>query len=246
MGEGDKMRRLREKPTRREMSRDRRLLLLGIVGVIALLAVFVVLTITRERIAYEEAHDMVSEIAATKGAMWDFLTNEPKSLDFTEEEKKRVDEFEATLTKTKNYIESLSASSAMKNADVAGAYENVKTEYSKIQQLATVWGDVKLLLDLTDENLVKLKESSSERLRTLGEELSEYRAEMTNYHQKYDGKAKTDALIEEYGKMYNIGSELEKEYAKIELSDILGMSSDDILHFYATIEELNNKISEKI
>lgn len=246
MGEGDKMRRLREKPTRREMSRDRRLLLLGIVGVIALSVVFVVLTITRERIAYEEAHDMVSEIAATKGAMWDFLTNEPKSLDFTEEEKKRVNEFEATLTKTKNYIESLSASSAMKNADVAGAYENVKAEYSKVQQLEAVWGDVKLLLDLTDENLVKLKESSSERLRTLGEELSEYRAEMANYHQKYDGKAKTDALIEEYGKMYNIGSELEKEYAEIELSDILGMSSDDILHFYATIEELNNKISEKI
>jgi hypothetical protein len=243
---GEAMKRMKEEKPRREMARNRRMLILGVIGVVALLAVFIVLSITRQRIAYAEAHDMVSEIAATKGAMWDFLNNAPESLDFTDDEQKRVDEFEATLTKTENYIESLSASSAMKNAEVAQAYEGVKAEYPKIQQLAKVWGDVKLLLDLTDENIAKLKESSSERLKVLGEELSEYRAEMANFHEKYDGRAKTEGLIEEYGKMYNIGAELEKEYAEISLSDILGMSSDDILRFYATIEELNNKLSEKI
>ena len=240
------MRRLKEDKPRREMARDRKITIIAIIGVIVMLVVFVVLAVTRERIAYTEAHDMVSGIASTRGAVEEFLDKEPKSLELTEAEQKRIDEFEAALTKTKDYIESLSASNVMKNTEIADAYEKVKVEYSKIEKLASIWSDVKLLLDLTDENIVKLKDSESKKLQVLGEELSEYRAEMANYHQIHDNSAKKDGLIEDYGKMHNIGAELEKEYAEIKLDDILGMSRDDILQFYATIEELNNKLSEKV
>lgn len=243
---GEAMRRLKEDKPRREMARDRKITIIAIIGVVVMLVVFVVLAVTRERIAYTEAHDMVSGIASTRGAVEKFLDKEPKSLEFTEAEQKRMDEFEAALTKTKDYIESLSASNVMKNAEISEAYEKVKAEYPKIEKMAAIWNDVKLLLDLTDENIAKLKDSESEKLAVLGEELSEYRAEMTNYHQIHDNGAKKDRLIEDYGKMHNIGAEFEKEYAEIKLDDILGMSRDDILQFYATIEELNNKLSEKV
>lgn len=240
------MRRAKEQKVRREMTRDKKLFILGIVGVVALLGVFVTLALTRERIAYAEAHDMVSAIAGTKSTIEDFLDNKPESLDFNEADKKKIDEFEAVTEKCRNYIESLSASNVLKDEVIAQAYESVKTEYSKIEKLDTIWGDVKLLLDLTDENIEKLKASSSEYLKVLGEELSEYRAEMANYHELHDNGAKKEGLIEDYGKMHNIGAELEEKYAEINLDDILGMSRDDILVFYAKIEELNNKLSEKI
>ena len=240
------MKRMKEAKPRHEMARDRKITIIAVIGVVVMLAVFVVLAVTRERIAYTEAHDMVSGIASTRGAVEEFLDKEPESLDFSETEQKRVDEFEAAMTKTKDYIESLSASNVMKDAEIAAAYDKVKAEYPKIEKLAAIWGDVKSLLDLTDENIAKLKDSESEKLRVLGEELSEYRAEMANYHKAHDNGAKKDGIIEDYGKMHNIGADLEKKYAEMKLDDILGMSRDDILQFYATIEELNNKLSEKV
>ncbi len=240
------MRRVKEKQPRREMSRDKRIFTVVLIGVVVMLAVFVVLAITRERIAYTEAYDMVSEIAGTRGSVEEFLDKTPESLDFNDDEKKRVSDFEGTLEKTNSYIESLSASNVMKDKEIASAYETVKTEYAKIEKLSAIWKDIKLLLDLTDENIAKLKESSSEKLRVLGEELSEYRAEIANYHKNHDGKAKKDGLTDDFNKMYLIGHDLEEKYSKIKLDDILGMSRDDILNFYAKIEELNSKLSEKV
>ncbi len=42
------------------------------------------------------------------------------------------------------------------------------------------------------------------------------------------------------------GDELKKKYAEIKMDDVLGMSRDDILRFYGTIEELDNYLAEKI
>ena len=109
------MRRAKEQKVRREMTRDKKLFILGIVGVVALLGVFVTLALTRERIAYAEAHDMVSAIAGTKSTIEDFLDSKPESLDFNEADQKKIDEFEAATEKCRNYIESLSASNVLKD-----------------------------------------------------------------------------------------------------------------------------------
>ena len=70
---------------------------------------------------------------------------------------------------------------------------------------------------------------------------------MAEFHEKYKTNAKkSDAAIEEYGQLMVEGDELTSEFEKVELADVLGMSRDDILGFYATIEELNNKLSEKL
>jgi hypothetical protein len=174
------------------------------------------------------------------------FTAEIKSLDYSDEEKAIVDEFEKALEKCKNYITSLEASNVLKDEAVAEKFANVKAKYASIEKIGDIWNDVKLLKDLTDDNLATLKKSKSEFLQVLAEELSEYRAEVANFKRKYSEDAKKDsAVIEAYGRMQLIGDNLNKKYEKVKLDDVLGMSSDDILGFYATIEELNNLLSAK-
>ena len=86
----------------------------------------------------------------------------------------------------------------------------------------------------------------NQTLKTLAEELSEYRAEVANFKKQYETNAKKDsAVIEACGKMQLIGDELNKKYENMSLETIIGMSRDDILGFYETIEELNNILTAR-
>jgi hypothetical protein len=134
----------------------------------------------------------------------------------------------------------------LKDAEVAEKFNTVKEKYALVEKLSNSWNDTKLLFDLTDENLARLKKSESEALKVLAEELSEYRAEVANFKKQYAANAKKDsAVIEAYGKMQLIGEDLNKKYADVKLETIIGMSRDDILGFYETIEELNNILTAR-
>jgi hypothetical protein len=61
-----------------------------------------------------------------------------------------------------------------------------------------------------------------------------------------DNKEKSNELIEAYGKIQVRGDELNKKYNALTLDDLLGMSRDDILSFYAKIEELKSILAKKI
>ena len=240
------MRRVNEERVRRPMSTGKKIVLAVILGVLALVGVFSVLAITHERINYAEARETVSGIASTKDSIEKLFDAKLESLDFSEEEKAVMDEFETALAKCKDYKTSLEASNVLKDEEVAKKYDEVKEKYALIEKLAQSWNDVKLLFDLTDNNLAALKKSSNQTLKTLAEEVSEYRAEVANFKKQYEASAKKDSsVIEAYGKMQLIGEDLNKKYANISLETIIGMSRDDILGFYETIEELNNILTAR-
>lgn len=241
------MQRVREKKQRAEWSRGRKFIVAIIVGAIALLAVFLVLAITHVKLNYAEAREYTSGISATHETMKKFFDMKLESLELSDDEKKEIEEFESALVKCGDYMDSLGASNTLNDEVVREKYDAIKSEYGKIEKIASIWSDVKKLMDLTDDNLAELKKSKSEKMRELAEELSEYRQEIANYQAQYKNKkGEKDGLILAYGKMLSIGDDLNKKYEKMSLDDILGMSSDDISRFYATIEELNKILSEKV
>ena len=241
------MKHLSEEKPRKRMSRKKKIVIAVIAGVVVCLGVLATLILTREGLAYNEAYDMTVEIAGTKAAVEGFLDSKPEDLEFDEKEQAQITDFEEALNKCANYLESFSALNVMKDEKIAEVYNRAKTESGKLEKLKTIWGDVKLLLEINDENLEKLKSSSSKKLAELATKLSEYRAKLAEFHAKYEMNAKkSDAAIEEYGQLMVEGDELSAAFEKVELKDILGMSRDDIMGFYETIEELNNKLSEKL
>ena len=240
------MRRLGEERVRRPMSTGKKVVLVLVLGVLALVGVFGALALTHERINYAEARETVSGIASTKESIEKLFDAKLESLDLSDEDKVVMNEFETALAKCKDYKTSLEASNVLKDEEVAKKYDEVKEKYVRIEKLSQSWNDTKLLFDLTDENLAALKKSSNQTLKTLAEELSEDRAEVANFKKQYETNAKKDsAVIEAYGKMQLIGDELNKKYENMSLETIIGMSRDDILGFYETIEELNNILTAR-
>lgn len=240
------MRRPGEERVRRPMSTGKKVVLVLVLGVLALIGVFGALALTHERINYAEARETVSGIASTKGSIEKLFDAKLESLDLSDEDKAVMNEFETALAKCKDYKTSLEASNVLKDEEIAKKYDEVKEKYARIEKLSQSWNDAKLLFDLTDENLATLKKSSNQTLKTLAEELSEYRAEVANFKKQYETNAKKDsAVIEAYGKMQLIGDDLNKKYENMSLETIIGMSRDDILGFYETIEELNNILTAR-
>jgi hypothetical protein len=85
-------------------------------------------------------------------------------------------------------------------------------------------------------------------LKNISKDLEDYRKKVKDFKEKYanlKGVDKTQ-LDNDYAAITNAGQELTKKYAEIKTDDVYKMSRDDILSFYATIEELNKYLSEKI
>ena len=242
------MRHAQVKRTRRAWSTNKKVILAVALGVLALVGVFGVLSLTRERLNYAEAHEYATGMLATKGEFEGIFDAKVASLELSENEKKVMTDFETAAEKCKNYMTSLGASNVLKDEKVAEKYEAVRSSYGSIEKTAAIWADVKLLMDLTDENIEKLSQSQSAALKALSEELKGYRAEVKEFKKKYGdvkGQASNE-MIEAYGKVQLIGDDLNKKYEKVSLEEIVGMSRDDILRFYATIEELDKILSEKM
>ena len=231
------MRRQKEKREKKPVSVKKIVILAVVLGAVALVSVFGVLALTRERINYNEARDDVSAIASTKESVEKFLDTKPTSLEFSDADKAVINEFESAITKSRNYITSFEALNVSKDKEVAEKFNEAKGEFGKLETLYKIWGDVKLLLDPTDENLATLKNSSSQGLRTLAEELGEYRAELANFKKQYTADG--------YSKLEKIGEDLNKKYENVTLDEIAGMSRYDILGFYAKIEELNSLLATR-
>ena len=235
-----------EQKVKKTMSGGKRAFVVAIIGIASVLIVFGFLALTKEKLNYSESKETAAEILKTKETVKKFLDADPGN-ELTEKDEKLIEEFDSAMEKCKDYMDSLAASNTMKDSVVKEKYEIVRKKYANIEKMAKIWNDVNSLQDLTDDKIKSLKKSSSEKLRELAEELSEYRAEVKNYKEKYEkGGTASSALIEQYGKIQIIGDELNEKYSSLKLTDILGMSSDDILSFYATIEELNNYLSEKV
>ena len=232
--------------TKREMSLGKKVLLVAIFGILALVGVFSVLALTHERINYDEARENVAEIVKTKEPIEKFFDAKIDKLEVNDEVKAQISEFEGAIEKSKNYITSLEASNVLKDEAVNEKFKAVREKYTTIEKLSKTWEEVKLLFDLTDENLATLKKSENEYLKTLAEELSEYRLEVANFKKQYEASTTKDSgVIESYGKMQLIGEGLNKKYEEATLEDVLGMSRDDISGFYATIEELNKVLTAR-
>lgn len=247
MGKGVVMQRIKTEKKRRETSKGKKIFACIICGVIALSIVFCFFAFRHERLNYVEARDITAEIIRTKSSIEKIFDTAPSSLDLSDDEQKVMQDFETVVDKYKNYVTSLKASNIQKDEKVVEKFSKVEAEYGKIEKLAAIWGDVKLVKDLSDENLEKLKSSQSEYLQQLAKDLSGYRAEIAEFKNKYgEGTKGSTELMAEYSKIELKGDEIAKKYSDVQLGSILGMSRDDISGFYATIEELDKYLSEKL
>ena len=212
------------------------LVLIGI-GLVAVAAVFVIAIMNH--VDYSGAKEQASKVAATSDAVEAFL-------DAEEFDEGKASAFESAVAEAREALGKLAESSATKDSRVKDSIEQAQSEFTKLEKVEKIWSDAKLMQDLSDENLAKLKTSESEYLKKIAGELSDYRKKLADYREKYgEGKEQSQEIIKEFGEIWNEGEKLEQSVGEAKVEDVLGMSRDDIMAFYAKIEELNKYLATK-
>ena len=197
-----------------------------------------------------KAQEITDRILETRADVTAFLDTKVDAAELTDENKETLANFEEAIEKAGDALRELGEKQAVKEGEAKSKFENASNELGNLQEVAEV---EQLLMDVTedgaisDEEIEQLAGSGNEYLKTLATDYKEYRTKVAEFNEKYadlKGKKKTE-LDADYAEIQQYGNELAKKYASIEFADVHGMSRDDILKFYATIEELKNYFAEK-
>ena len=211
----------------------------------------IVLLATRGNLGYEEARNYADEILKTKDSVSVFLSADVDSLEFDDETKTKIDSFEKATDRVSQYMESLGASSALKNKDVAEKYENAKNDFEKLESVAKTEKDLMSLFDdgtYTGDKFENLLNSENDFVKKIAKDIADYKKAAEEFAEKYSDTSSVneDTMIIDYGNFQIKGESLLDDYSDISFDDIFGYSKDDVLKFYASIEELVSVLNEKI
>lgn len=242
------MKHLREEKVRKNLSRGAKITICVAAGLLAAVGVCVGLWLTNRVTGYREAKNYTTTILETRTAVEDFLNSKIGEEGVTDENQKTFDVFSVAIEKSMSYMESLGASTVRKNEQIDVKYETAKAKMAQLK-LAKERGAklMEILADneISDDELETIKELGVEKVAKMAEDLAEYRTKVAEFKTKYADTSEINktALDNDYADLMAAGDELTEKYAEIELSDVLGMSRDDILSFYGTIEELDETLS---
>ncbi len=245
------MKRPKEQKEHIPMSKGKKIALCLVIGFLAAVGVFVALFFVNRISGYREAKNYTDEILGTKAAVLAYVEREVKSEELSDEDKQIFENFRTAMERAESYTKSLGASRALKDKKVSEKYRIIKERVAELgayksveEKLLEVLGDGKI----SEEELKIFSESGNDFLRKVAGDLEEYYQKVEDFTEKYASvdSANKAELDNDYAAIINAGQELAKKYREIKTDNVCKMSRDDILSFYATIEELNKYLSEKI
>lgn len=211
-------------------------------GLVVASIVCLILVKNAEAEDLRKAKEMTAKVLDTRTAVETYLN--------VETEDGKLQDFEDEVEKAGGYLRELGENRAVKEGTAKELFEKAS---EKMGDLQFVGETEQLLKDVTsdnalsDEEVEQLANSGSKYLQELAQGYKEYRAKVAEFMEKYadlKGKNKTE-LDADYAAIQQDGNELAQKYAEIKFEDVYGMSRDDILNFYATMEELSKYLAEK-
>ena len=209
------------------------------VGALAAGVVFGVMTIRRAQ-SLDEYRENLAKILQTRSAVEKFIDAKAEKTELTDEELKLWADFETAYVEIADKYAKVSASEFVKEQ-----HEDLKKGFERIEKLYVAEQSLKVIADgeLSDDDLATMKSSTNKKITDYAADLEKYRAKVKEFNVEY-GKvdtAKNDAMKKRYDELVKMSDDLLAKYGEMSLEDILEMSRDDILGFYATIELLQKK-----
>lgn len=243
------MKHMKPQKAPRQVSKLKMIIICCILAVVAFGGVIITLTIMRGNLGYSEALENVNEIWSTKDSVNDFLVTKSEKLD--DSAKQRMDDFNATVEKNRNYLESLSASSALKNETINSKYQDAKKQFELLEQVAKAEQGLKKIIDseeITDDLLKELGKLDNQYVTDLAKDLQQYQQAAKDFNTKFaEPKNVKDAEIQAAKQELDAQAKaLNEKYATVEFEDMFEFSVGEVMHFYDSIEELRTILNEKI
>ena len=201
--------------------------------------VFSMMLVGRIR-ALDEFKAKAAKMAETRPAVVAYLDFDSEDAELSDDELKIWNDFEqAYRTLADNYAEVVDAEFARDEKEV------LAQQWTKVEQLYKAEQLLRLATDgeLSDDDLVKMKDADNVKMKAMALDLADYRAKIADFKEKY-GKVDTSKNTEmqtAYDALLKQGDALAEAYGELTLVNILEMSRDDILAIYETIDLLKNK-----
>lgn len=100
----------------------------------------------------------------------------------------------------------------------------------------------------TGDKFENLLNSENDFVKKIAKDIADYKKAAEEFAEKYSDTSSVneDTMIIDYGNFQIKGESLLDDYSDISFDDIFGYSKDDVLKFYASIEELVSVLNEKI
>ncbi len=244
------MKHLKEEKSKKSMSRITKIIICVVIGILVAVGVCTGLWLKNRVTGYREAKNYAEEIMKTKSAVEKYFDEKIGEEGLTDDNKKTYEDFVDAVKKSSDYMESLGATGVLKNETVNEKYEVAKSDLEKLTKAKDI--EVKLMEivadgEFSDDDFAQMSEMG-DYLKNMADEIVAYRKKVTDFNAKYENLkgANKKELDSDYAALVAAGDALKKKYAEIKIEDVTGMSRDDILRFYGTIEELNKYLAEKI
>ena len=213
--------------------------------------VCLVLVLSAQANDARKAIEAVDEISGTRTAVETYFDSKiSEDGKIPGESRSAFMEFQAAVERAGGYLKDLDKNRFVKEGEAKEKYDEASKKMGDLQSVAEVEQLMMDALDdgaLSDEELDSFANSNNEYLQNLGKSYKEYRAKVKEYNEKYaDLKGKNKAELDtDTAAIKQMGDELTAKYKDMKFDDVYGMSRDDILKFYATIEELKTILAKK-
>ena len=244
------MKHLKEEKSKKSMSRITKIIICVVIGILVAVGVCTGLWLKNRVTGYREAKNYAEEIMKTKSSVEKYFDEKIGEEGLTDNNKKTYEDFVDAVKKSSDYMESLGATGVLKNETVNEKYEVAKSDLEKLTKAKDIEAKLMEIVadgEFSDYDLAQMSEMG-DYLKNMADEIVAYRKKVTDFNAKYENLkgANKKELDSDYAALVAAGDALKKKYAEIKIEDVTGMSRDDILRFYGTIEELDKYLAEKI
>ena len=231
--------------------KGKKLLLIIIPSAIVFMAgiVFLALWLSRGRPDYQGAANYVGEILKHESIIEEYV-NSNENFGYDEIDRDALGSFQNSVTSINSYYESLRASTAQTNKEVAERYGEISPFIDKLSEVASVQNALVSYVDKVNTSgyasanteLGALAASPNAFIITLGSNLSDYYKSLAEFEEKYqNGKAGNyNKMIEEYGNFVIAGEKLSAKYANVTFEEIFNISPTSVANYFDQLRDFES------
>lgn len=226
----------------------KKILILGGAFLASLAIVFVVL-FTTSGTNYSGATEKADKILASKDIVAEVLNGQVT--DYSKFDESKLNEYSEKVFELEGEVKDLQSDKACatkfkSDCDVIVAgYDKLKLSADSTAIIIKFVKESQDIAGISNDTLSEMKSSSNAYLQTLANDLSDYRAAVDAFSEKYVANADDTDFVADYSTVDDKYRVLKEKYSSIKSDQLFGASNEELLSFYDKIEELKKRFAEE-
>lgn len=226
----------------------KKIMILGGAFLASLVIVFVVL-FTTSGTNYSGAIEKADKLLASKDIVAEVLNGQVT--DYSKFDESKLNEYSEKVLELESEVKDLQSDKACatkfkSDCDaIVESYDKLKLSADSTAIIVKFVKESQDIAGISNDTLSEMKGSSNTYLQTLANDLSDYRAAVDAFSEKYVANADDADFVADYSTVDDKYRALKEKYSSIKSDQLFGASNEELLSFYDKIEELKKRFAEE-